>query len=64
MKESINRRAKLYNFSNEGSIQRFWESIDFEAVPQVKNIYEGLDQISDERERAIRASFRSWRNMR
>ena len=64
MKESINRRAKLYNFNNEGSIQRFWESIDFDAAPVVKNIYEGLDQISDERERAIRASFRSWRNMK
>lgn len=63
MKESINRRAKLYNFANEGSIQRFWESIDFNATPQVKNIYEGLDQIVDERERAIRESFRRWRNL-
>ena len=61
MKESINRRAKIYNFSTEGSIQRFWESIDFNAVPQAKNIYEGLDQIADERERAIRESFRRWR---
>lgn len=64
MKESINRRAKIYNFSNEGSIQRFWESIDFNAKPQVKNIYEGLEQVTDERERAIRAAFRSWRNAR
>ena len=63
MKESINRRAKLYNFNNEGSIQRFWESIDFNAVPQTKNIYEGLEQIADERERAIRAQFRRWRNI-
>ena len=62
LKESINRRAKIYNFTNEGSIKRFWESIDFNAVPQVKNIYEGLDQITDERERAIRAQFRRWRN--
>ena len=64
MKESINRRAKLYNFNNEGSIQRFWESIDFNTVPQVKNIYEGLNVIEDERERKIRESFRSWRSMR
>lgn len=63
MKESINRRAKIYNFNNEGAIQRFWESIDFNAQPQVKNIYEGLEQIADERERAIRASFRRWRNL-
>lgn len=64
MKESINRRAKIYNFNNEGSIQRFWESIDFNATPQVKNIYEGLDQVEDEREKAIRESFRRWRAMR
>ena len=64
MKESISRRAKLYNFNNEGAIQRFWESIDFNAVPTVKNIYEGLDQIADERERAIRESFRKWRAIR
>ena len=64
MKESINRRAKLYNFNNEGSIQRFWESIDFNTTPQVKSIYEGLDQIVDERERAIRESFRKWRALR
>ena len=64
MKESINRRAKLYNFANEGSIQRFWESIDFNSNPTVKNVYEGLDQIADQRERAIRAAFRSWRSAR
>lgn len=64
MKESINRRAKIYNFNVDGSIRRFWESIDFNAQPQVKNIYEGLENISDERERAIRASFRNWRNMK
>jgi hypothetical protein len=61
MKESINRRAKIYNFNNEGAIQRFWESIDFNATPQVKSIYEGLDKVVDERERAIRESFRRWR---
>ena len=63
MKESINRRAKIYNFNNDGAIQRFWESIDFNAQPQVKSIYEGLEQIADERERAIRAQFRRWRNL-
>ena len=63
LKESINRRAKLYNFNAPGSVQRFWESIDFNATPQVKNIYEGLEHITDEREKAIRASFRRWRNI-
>lgn len=64
MKESINRRAKLYNFANEGSIQRFWESIDFNNTPTVKNIYEGLEQVTDQRERAIRESFRKWKSLR
>ena len=64
MKESITRRAKIYNFNVEGSIERFWESIDFNAQPQVKNIYEGLETIDDEREKAIRASFRAWRSMK
>lgn len=61
MKESIARRAKLYNFVNEGSIERFWSNIDFNATPTVKNVYEGLENIPDERERAIRAAFRQWR---
>jgi hypothetical protein len=61
VKESIMRRAKLYNFVNEGAIERFWESIDFDAVKPVKNIYEGLEQITDERERNIRAKLRASR---
>jgi len=64
MKENINRRAKIYNFANEGAIQRFWESIDFNAQIGVKNIYEGLENIQDERERAIRTQFRAWRNLK
>lgn len=58
VKESIQRRAKLYNFINEGAIERFWESINFEEIKPVKNIYEGLEGVMDERERAIRAAFR------
>lgn len=64
VKESIMRRAKLYNFVNEGAIERFWNSINFEEVKPVKNIYEGLQTIEDEQERAIRASLRSWRSRR
>ena len=62
VKESITRRAKLYNFTNEGAIERFWANIDFEDVKPIQNVYEGLEQVVDERERAIRAQFRSWRN--
>lgn len=61
VKESITRRAKLYNFLNEGAIERFWNSINFEEVKPVNNIYEGLETIQDERERAIRAKLRAGR---
>lgn len=61
VKESITRRAKLYNFLNEGAIERFWNSINFEEVKPAQNIYEGLETIQDEYERAIRARIRSGR---
>lgn len=63
VKESITRRAKLYDFTNEGAIDRFWANVDFEQAP-IQNVYEGLDTVQDERERAIRAQFRSWRSKR
>lgn len=59
VKESIMRRAKLYNFINEGAIERFWNSIDFAEIKPTQNIYEGLEAIRDERERAIRAKLRA-----
>jgi hypothetical protein len=62
VKESISRRARLYNFANEGAIERFWNNIEFDEVKPIQNVYEGLEQITDERERAIRAQFRSWRS--
>lgn len=58
VKESIYRRSKLYNFMNEGAIQKFWESINFEDTKPIENVYEGLNSIEDARERAIRAGFR------
>ena len=61
VKESIMRRAKLYNFVNEGAIEHFWNAIDFAEVKPVNKIYEGLEQIQDERERAIRMQFRNSR---
>lgn len=61
VKESIMRRAKLYNFVNEGAIERFWNAIDFAEIKPVNKIYEGLEQIHDERERAIRMQFRNSR---
>lgn len=61
VKESITRRARLYNLVNEGAVERFWNNIDFESVKPVQNIYEGLEAIEDERERAIRMKLRSGR---
>lgn len=66
VKESITRRAKLYNFTNEGAIDRFWANIDFNESNVVKtsNINEGLELIADERERGIRQQLRTWRSRR
>jgi hypothetical protein len=64
VKESITRRAKLYDFANEGAIDRFWANVDFAEVKPINNIYEGLETVVDEKERAIRASLRSWRSRR
>lgn len=61
VKESITRRARLYNLTNEGAIERFWNAIDFAEVKPVQNVYEGLETIQDERERAIRARLRAGR---
>ena len=66
VKESITRRAKLYNFVNEGAIDRFWANVDFNESNIVKtsNINEGLELIPDERERNIRQQLRTWRSRR
>ena len=65
VKESITRRAKLYNFTNEGAIERFWANIDFaEVKPINNNINESLELVADERERGIRQQLRSWRSRR
>lgn len=61
VKESIKRRAKLYNFVTEGAIERFWNTVNFDEVKPVHNIYEGLEAIEDQRERDIRAKLRSSR---
>lgn len=63
VKESITRRAKLYNFTNEGAIERFWNGINFEEVKPA-NIYEGLETIEDERERNIRKELMRWKARR
>ena len=61
IRESIERRARLYNFVDESAIQRFWSNINFEEIKPVNNIYEGLNDIEDEQERMIRAKLRASR---
>ena len=61
VKESIKRRAKLYDLVSEGAIEKFWTSINFEQVTPVKNIYEGLQTVENEWERNIRAKIRASR---
>jgi hypothetical protein len=61
VKESIARRAKLYNFLNEGAVEAFWNNIDFDKITPSKNIYEGLENITNERERRIRQEIRNRR---
>jgi hypothetical protein len=61
VKESVMRRARLYNFNQEGAVAKFWESIDLDAIQPAQSIYEGLESIQDERERKIRAAFRAHR---
>ena len=64
VKENIMRRAKLYNFTNEGAVERFWENVSFEEPATQTPIYEGLQSVEDERERSIRSQFRNWRAKR
>lgn len=64
VKESIQRRAKIYDFTCEGAIEKFWEGISFDDIKPSQSIYEGLENVIDERERNIRAQFRSWRSKR
>ena len=62
VKESIARRAKLYDFTTEGAIERFWENINFEEMKPASP-YRSLDTIEDARERQIRESFRRRRSL-
>ena len=62
VKESIARRAKLYNFLTEGAVDAFWKGIDFEKIQPAQNVFEGLNNIENDREKMIRQSIRNWRN--
>ena len=55
VKESILSRAKLFNFVNEDSVNKFWSSVDFTATPQQQN---NVIVEADARTQAIRESLR------
>ena len=55
VKESILSRAKLFNFVNEDSINKFWSSVDFTSTPQQQN---NVIVEADARTQAIRESLR------
>ena len=58
-KESIKRRAKIYNFA-KNSIQDFWESVNWQVAP-TNNVYEGLENVENIWERNLRETFRRRR---
>lgn len=60
VREAIDRKARITDFTKV-PVQQFWESIDFDKIQGTKGIYEGLESIQDEKERAIRAQFRRFR---
>lgn len=59
VKESIKRRAKIYNFT-KNTIQDFWESVNWQVAP-TKGVYEGLENIENVWERNLRESLRRHR---
>ena len=64
VKESIMRRAKLYNFTTEGAVERFWQNVNFDETNVTTNVYEGLQNVENEYERNVRAHLRSWKSRR
>ena len=63
VKESISRRARLYDWSKPNAIQNFWEHIDFDKLNS-NMISESVkpSNVIDAHENAIRESIRNWRN--
>lgn len=62
VKESIARRAKIFDFSKEGAVERFWERVDFNPATVTETRVD-LNTIQDQRERALRAAFRRNRGV-
>lgn len=61
VKESIARRAKLFDFSRH-TVNEFWDGVNFDNIKPM--ITENFTGITDERERAIRARLSQWAKSR
>ena len=64
VKESIQRRAKLYNLISEEAIQNFWNKVDIAAVKPVETVLESLTDVQDQWERSIRSQIRGFHSRR
>lgn len=62
VKESISRKARLFDWTKENAIANFWENIDFTTQPTKNILTEGFEKITDDNEKMIRESIRRWRN--
>ena len=58
MKNFIQRKAELFNFSSDAAIENFWENIDWKKQVNNQPVYEGLESISDPYERNLRMQLR------
>ena len=60
VKDSITKKARLYNLSNEDAIKKFWENVDFQE-PKYQSINEGLENV-DPIEKNLRLAIRRKHN--
>lgn len=57
IKETIMRKAKLYNLVNEQRIEEFWNNINFQNIKPAETVLESIDAM-DEWEKNMRARLR------
>ena len=57
VKETVMRKAKLYNLVNEQKIEEFWNNINFQNIKPTDTVLESIDAM-DEWEKNMRARLR------
>lgn len=58
VKDTIIRKARIYNFTNESAIEQFWNEQDFTAISTINENQQNLAQYQDPWERNMRAALR------